>query len=974
MAYADQSHVQLIIQAGEIRGIRSGSAIGQLTARDALRRIIGNAPVSVTWTSANTVAIRRLGEPRVIKAAFQVASDPQPAPATPLDPPPVEQPQDITVTATRVARPGYEAPTPTTVLGQAQIEAKAPSRIADVINDLPQLAPTSTPTVNNGVVGGGIAGANFLNLRALGANRTLTLLNGRRVVGSALTGSVDINLLPSALVQRIDVVTGGASAAYGSDAVAGIVNLVLDDKFKGFKAEAQAGISQLGDGGSRKIEASVGLPFADGRGHIILSGQYLDDDGVGQANTRRWFGGYQIIQNPAYAPGNGQPTMTVAGPVGVSNMTPGGLITAGPLRGIQFGEGGRLQPYDFGFVSGAAQLGGTYIDSQGTLVLATPMKLVSTFGRASYEVTDDVTLFAEGSYGRTKVEFDVGFNTRPGNITIRSDNAFLPSELRQRMAQAGISSFVMGRRNDDIGRGRSINKRSLARGVVGADVSLGGSWKANTYYQYGRSRVYNIVANNMIVPNFTNAVDAIVDPGTGTIVCRSRVAGCAPFNVFGLGSPSAAAIAYVLGTATGITTLQQHVAAASVRGEPFSIWAGPISVAGGVEYRHESAIATADDLSIANAFNVGNYKPTNGSYRVAEGFAEVVVPLLRDSRFGKSLDLNGAVRYTDYSTSGGVATWKIGATYDISSQVRLRGTRARDIRAPNLSDLFLGGQTNTGNVIDPLNPANGLNSRFVTSGNPALTPEIAQTTTAGIILRPKLLGNFTISADWYRIKLSDSIFTVAAQTVVDQCFAGVSIYCSQIIRGTNGLISQINLIPLNASVQRVSGLDFESSYSTGLDGVSLPGRLMLRAMLSYTYRFDTLANGVRDNNLNEISQSGLSSSGPPKWRYFGSLTYANNRGSLTLIGRGVGHGTYDNSFTPATIAENSFAGATYFDLSGTIKVSDSKLELFGVIQNLLGKDPPISPRPNTPGATVGVAQQYFDTIGRQFRIGARVRL
>ena len=270
---------------------------------------------------------------------------------------------EIVVTGSRVLRNGNEAPSPVTVIGTEDLAILARPRVADALNELPALAGSTTPRTAGVGVGGGTAGTNLLNLRNLGVIRTLTLLDGRRIVPSTTIGAVDVNLLPTGLVRQVDVVTGGASAVYGADAVAGVVNFLLDTEFTGFKADAQAGVTTRGDGGTQSINVSAGRAFADDRGHIVLNASYVNNGEV-LFRERGFADGAYIIGNPAATAANGLPRRLLVRGAGLSLATPGGLITSGPLRGTQFDQNGAPQPFTFGTTSGAYTVSPDAYDSK----------------------------------------------------------------------------------------------------------------------------------------------------------------------------------------------------------------------------------------------------------------------------------------------------------------------------------------------------------------------------------------------------------------------------------------------------------------------------------------------------------------------------------------------------------------------------------------------------------------------------------
>ncbi|QTH20944.1 TonB-dependent receptor [Rhizorhabdus wittichii] len=883
---------------------------------------------------------------------------------------------DIVVTGTRVVRDGYLAPTPTTVVGVAEIQKSAQVQLADYINQLPQLSNSLSPTTNRN---GSSSGASFLNLRGLGVNRTLVLLDGRRVTPSSLTGNVDFALLPQALVQRVDIVTGGASSAWGSDAVAGVVNLVLDREFKGLKGEIVSGISDHGDGGQFKANLSFGTPFADGRGHFIASVEHNELKDVPRAGSRDWYKGWNIVNNPAYVAGGSAPMRLLVPNVGLSRSTPGGLISAGPLAGTQFLAGGEPARFNPGSVSGLLSYGGDgYLAGQDQQLL-TPVNWDTVYARAEYEVSPAFTLFADGNYAKADSSYSVRLYQRDGNITISRQNAYLDPVTAARMDAAGLTSFQLGKLHTDLPVAKVKSSRELIRGVVGATGDLGGSWSYDAYYQYGRTLFDTAAVNNVITANYNNAVDA-VDQGliqtgvaNGNIVCRSSLTspgnGCVPFDVFGTGGVSQAAQDYIFGEATQSTVIKQQVAAANLRGEPFSLWAGPVSVALGVEWRKEQYNARQPDpISLTNGFFLGNYKPSAGSFNVREGYFEAVVPLLVDLPFAKRVEFDGAVRYTDYSTSGSIATWKAGLSWEVDDQLRLRGTISRDIRAPNLNELFLASASTNFAIVDPVAGGN-YSVRRVVAGNRNLGPERAITKSAGIVYRPNWFPGFSASVDVYDIKIDDAIFTPDAQVVIDQCQAGVQALCAAISRGAGNLVTEIRVLPQNVLSERARGLDIDASYRRPLG----EGQLSIRALASHVFKreVDSFGTFLRYDG---VTGDGL---GLPKWRAQTTVTYDRGGFSTTLTSRYVSGGVLNKAWGPADIDDNSTASRTYFDLSASYTFSrthGTEMQIFGVVQNLFDKDPAVSVATSGNAFTsTGTNASFFDTIGRQFRVGVRFR-
>jgi len=936
------------------------------------------------------------------------AATPTPAPA-PAATEPAAGP-DITVTGTRIVRDGYKAPSATAVLGAAEIENKAPANIADFVNELPSVSGSTAPRANVGSVSAGQVGINALNLRNLGANRTLILLDGRRVAASTLGGLVDINTIPQALVKRVDVVTGGASADYGSDAVAGVVNFVLDKNFTGLKGSIQGGVTTYGDDRNYNLSLTAGFRFGGDRGHFIISGELAHNDGITGIGDRTWYDYRKLFANPANpsgTAGNGQPQFLNLTGVGFATATPGGIITSGPLKGTYFGRGGTPTQFNYGsIVSGNFMQGGDYkyadFGTSGDLDPKTGRQ--SVYGRLSFDVTSNFELFAEGSYSRATAregalnQFNFGAAAAGSGITIQPDNAFIPASIKPLVT----APFALGTFNGDLGSEVATTERSSLRMVIGADGkldALGSNWSWDVSAQRSVNRIYTDFRTT-ITSRYNQAIDAVVNPATGAIVCRSTLTnptnGCVPYNVFGTGVNSDAALNYVLGTSWGRTKLTENVFAANLRGEPFSTWAGPVSIAAGIEHRTESVSGTNDPLTTATTkpYFAGNFFASAGSYNVTEGYFETVVPLAKDVSFAKSLDLNGAVRATKYSISGYVTTWKVGLTYSPVDDITFRVTRSRDIRAPNLAELFQAGQTSTTSIPDPFRNNASTTVSQITSGSLNLRPEKADTFTAGVVLTPRFLPGFAASVDYYNVKIGDAISTPTAASAVSQCFLGNTTFCSQITRATtgtqiNGLfpIASVAVIPVNVARQIARGLDFEASYRGKVAG----GELTLRGMATRflkNYSNDGITpaiDTVGTNGTNGTLRNSL-----PKWRYLVSLSYDRDPVSLSFTARGISAGVYNTSYIECTttcpvqtaaqaaanptINNNRLPGAIYFDTNVTFKLPKN-IDLFVAVDNIANKDPAsMAFGPSIGAAPLSYNPLLYDVLGRTFRVGLRFKM
>jgi outer membrane receptor protein involved in Fe transport len=1015
--FARQSNQEILFPSTLVAGKRTRGVRGNLEPRAALQALLQGTGLRV---DGGSVLFLRQAEPVAMAPAPQrqtasytpqirtlVAQDVNQgggslAPQAEAE---AEVPGEILVTGSRIVRNGNDAPTPTTVLSMEAINERSPANVADYLNQLPAMGQGNTPRTTT-VYANATGGANQINARGLGVTRTLTLLDGRRVVGSGMNPAVDINMLPQNLVQRIDVVTGGASAAYGSDAVAGVVNFILDSNFTGLKGNFNVSQTDYSDGRVVSGDLAFGAKFGGDRGHVLLSGTYYKGDGIDFYDSPRpWYRpGLNTMTNPAWTATNGQSGLIVREDIGIT-ATPGGVISAGPLKGIMFLPEGQIGNFVSGdIVQGLNQAGGTFVpNSQSRGSLLPEDKHWNIYGRLSYELTDNITAIVEASYaGNDTTNWSAIYTRNPGTtaITVSRANPYLPLSVRQAMDTASVTTFPLARIFYDMtgdpdshnGQAGYFRRQDRILAALEGSFATSGKWRA--YYQRGHSKVWYTRENNIIVGRFNQAVDAVANPATGgvpgvavgTPVCRSTLTaptnGCVPMNIFGEGLLGANAIAWVTGASDGLLTRQdidfyQHVWSIDGQYSPFATWAGDVSIAAGFEYRKENFDSSADPTSMASQWNVGNYKGAAAGYNVKEFFGEVLVPLLKDAPLAKSVEFNGAVRRTDYSTSGEVTTWKAGLSWQVSEDLRLRGTRSRDIRAPNLNDLFAPASQFVNQYFDRTQPGSPQVPNFTLSGgNPNLTPEIADTWTAGGIYQPGWLPGFSLSVDWYKIDIKDAITGVGAQTIIDMCYGfnrpQNPAACSSIVPAagsTNLINATIYTAGINAQNVAVEGIDYEASYRTELATISgnLPGALAVRLLVSQRLKDQT--------NLPGDSQpAALGTYGSLKWKAFLTTSYSVGPSRTTLTTRYYGPANISNQPTTSStgypVNFNHVPAFWYFDLNQNydINVSGQKVTLYAGIENLFDKAPP-----PIPGGRAFGSDAPYDLIGRTYRIGFRFK-
>ncbi|WOF44421.1 TonB-dependent receptor [Sphingopyxis indica] len=880
-----------------------------------------------------------------------------PAGAQASDEPATRADDEIIVSGSRIQRSGFDAPTPTTVIGEAELRQGNRPSIGEVLNDMPSFRGTQTPATSTGNTSSGTAQA---DLRSLGASRTLTLLNGHRFNGAA-----DLNTVPQALIERVDVVTGGASAAWGSGAVAGVVNIILKDDLTGLQGGIDGGISSRGDAQRYGANLAWGTDFADSRGHFMIGADFLQDKGAFDRKSR------PNMEGGIFPRADGQLVLTRD--VNYTIINNGGSIlalTAAPYN-LVFNPDGSVGPFPLGSeTAGQFTVGGGGQNIYDYVAVTSPYKRANVFARASYEFSDAATLWVQGSYNRMWSDF--GFFPETPIVVISQDNAFLTPTARDQLADAGVTyPFILGRILDDVGPTHYLGYHYVRRnleGAIGLDGDLGGGWSYNAYYDHGELRNNQSLYNQRIPARFNSAVDSVLVSGVPT--CRINAdadpanddAACVAINLFGNGNISPEAIDYAFGAGQAITTSKLDAAGASIQGQAFSTWAGPVDVAFGTDFRWEKYTTNyVDPLSEAGALATLNYSATNGKFDVKEVFGEINVPLL-DIEGAAKLEVNGAARYSDYSTSGGIWSWKTGSTLRLVDDLLLRAVYSRDIRSPSISEYFTSRGTNIGNVADPYR-GNAVQANVVSyvGGNPDLTPEVSHTLTLGGSYSPGFAPGLQLSVDYYEIEITNVIVTLLAQDVLNTCYAatpGDPTCGGLIVRAGDGSIASISRTYRNLAEYKTRGLDIEASYRKQVG----PGTLSLRALATHVFEL-LIDDGVQTTDRAGIV-GGETAFGTPKWRVTGSVSYQTGDFGVDLRARYVDGGIYSTQIGPngQPIENNDIASRTYIDLGLQFKATED-FTFFANVNNLFDRDPPL----------IVYNNPNYDQIGRYFSIGAKAK-
>lgn len=904
---------------------------------------------------------------------------------------------EIVVTGSRVIKDGNNSPSPVTVVATDDLQSVQPSlSLSESLDILPAFAGSrgagSNPS-STGSVGAGNGSANQLNLRNLGPEKTLVLIDGHRLAPTSFSGLVDVDTIPEMLIQRVDVVTGGASAVYGSDAVSGVVNYVIDKNFNGIKAKASSGISEYGDAASYNMGVAAGTDIGS-RGHFEASYMFRQEEGVLRRSDRPWMNlagitGLGTEANP----------YTITQGIRQKDFPFGGLITNGVLAGQTFKENGVLSPIVHGTPTGtsAIEIGGDggYWDSS----LLQPSKAHQVFARADYELTDSVNAYVQFS-GNFKTDRNYADNIRLNNATFAYDNPFLADEYQQQLADAGQTTF---RLREIMGNGPRVSAKSKSQqwmAFAGLWGDVGGyNWTLD--YLHGRSKLDTVLRNNVNNQRLAYALDA-VESG-GNIVCNVTLTNpgladdCVPLNVFGPTAASSEALDYVLGNVyfDAVTTMDDVTG--SFAGSPFDTWAGPVNMAVSAEWRKVSfnsvSSSNLDDLvdCTGTRFNCDPdstvwqgifFTSPTVSQRVWEAAYEVDVPLLVDSPIARSLNVNGAVRYTDYDTTGSYWTWKLGVDWHLSDSLRFRATRSRDIRAPTLYDLY---SPSNGSLISPVDLLTGTTPVVTgrTGSNPDLTAEIGNTLTGGVVWTPT--PEFSIALDGYHITVSNAVSTVQGwnEAIQQSCYdsGGSSPFCDLQDRpngytdtsAANAVTGWYSL-PINIAEIETYGADLEANYRSELFTRPFNARLLVAWQPHLYYRQPT----VETRDQGGVAFGPLGTAPTPEFRVTGLVRFSPvehltvdvlQRWRSSLKISGIDSQVFENGKMDAF-------GTTSLTLTWDTDVGAAESAFFVSVSNLFDAKPPVGGYTSN-GTRAGLRDGYAvgdDVRGRYFTAGFRIKM
>jgi iron complex outermembrane recepter protein len=933
----------------------------------------------------------------------------------------------VEITGSRIRSLNADSPSPVQVLSAEDIAQSGAVNLQELLLKNPTLG---TPAISrtNSNFSTSSAGVAVVDLRNLGTGRTLVLVNGRRhVAGVPGDTAVDLNTIPTDFIERVEILTGGASAAYGSDAVAGVVNIILKKNFNGLTVEFEKGQSAKSDDKRDVFSLTMGANGADGKSNIMAHIGYTKQGAV-FSNKR--------------APTDDISTAFLTGdPADMFNFTTPFLSSYAPQG--RFFVGNTSRTYDEAgnevawSTNGSATSPARGFNRQAQRTIAIPVERYLFASKGELAFTENHSAFLEASYAqsqtRTQLEpfpFD-SLATHPstgGQVPaeilvngVLTPNPLIPASLLAQMTDTdgdGVRDYFFTRRLSEVGNRGNNAERDTFRVITGAKGTLFGNWDYETFIGYGATKESQVSSGQVNVLNFKYALEAVPDVNdvdgdgdTTEAICSNadaRAQNCVPVNVFGFNSISPAAFNYIQAPSLLSTFTSQKLAGANFRGDLVKLPAGPLSIAGGLEWREEYARSEFDPLQQAG-LNAGNAIPrTEGEFDVTDGYLEARIPLVKDAPFAKSLALSGAVRSGKYSTVGNTTSWTAALEWSPVSDIRVRATQALAVRAPNINELYSPPSQTFPSVTDPCvgvtatsvgqydvacraNPgvaANiAANGSFTLSqadlqgtsgfdrGNPNLKQEEGNSTTIGIVFTPTsipALRNFNFSLDYFKIKIDDAIVSTPRDFILQQCYGGDASFCQFVTRraaaqGPNsaGSLSFVDSAVTNSGGLFTEGFDITAGYADKLG----PGRFNSR--LAYTRVNKGYVIPLRgsdpDNFAGEV--------GAAKDKFELRLGYSLGAFGLQTTTTYIGKSSLDDQLLLSFGAEPgsiTVPAKTYVDFQVTYTYQ--KAQFFFGMDNAFDTK---APRFDTNGLITGgitgsgTASDVYDAIGQRYYAGLR---
>ncbi|MEJ2127483.1 MAG: TonB-dependent receptor [Woeseiaceae bacterium] len=903
------------------------------------------------------------------------------------------QVEEIIVTGSRIKRRDFNSPSPITSINRESLEASSQATMEALLNTMPQVAPNFGRASNN--PGDGKA---HVDLRGVGPGRTLVMLNARRFAPSGTGNDVDLNNIPRALIDRIEVITGGASTVYGSDALAGVVNFITRDDFEGISIEGNYGLTEEGDAAASDINIAWGTDFRDGRGNVAVFAGYHDREEL--------FASERKLTSVTWQ--NDPETGELF--EGGSFRAPAGAIFApqhdfgnGPDF-VTFNPDGTPRPLD--------QLADRY-NFQEVNYLQTPLERKSAGILGRYEMDNGLEWYLESMFVANTSGAELAPVPAGGFFTFSIDNPLFTPETVSMLQTSyevapGTAQAFIAKRVNEVGQREIDLETEYWRTAIGLRGTIGGSWDFDAWATYTTNEEDEFQRNDVSASRLAQAM--LVDPQTGQ--CLDPSGGCVPISLFGEGSITPEAADFVrVPAAQNVTDREQYLAAVVFTGTLFEMPAGPVDVATGIEWRRDEVSFEADPiLFTGDTIGYRGDAPVDGTESVTELYAEAILPLYEDVGGAARLELELGGRYSKYDNAGGVETYKTGLNWQLNNSLRIRAMHQYAVRAPNNLELFKAQFVETESFVfdpeddpcsasqDPIGngieekcilqglPADqvgvfeatpGLPIDITRGGNPDLRPEAADTLTVGLVITPESLPNWNFAIDYFDLDIEDGIGDINAYNICFDVKNTSNLFCDKIQRGPTGDFESAEELFNNRGLFSTHGIDTQINYSG--DAPSFVGgdrgnQFGINILYTRTMSYKNQENPV-SSVLEGIGYFGTPFGNvggtAPKHRVSADFNYSTDRLGIILSTKWIS-GTdnwqkvdykYFGGDRPL-LAVPSIDEQFYADLYIRYDISDDIAVGFG-IANLFDSDAPLIPFSNTGNNT---DTGLYDVFGRSYRV------
>jgi len=932
--FAEQADLTLVFPFDETRKVMANRLVGKFRMGEAIELLLIDTGLTPTFSDHQSLSIvtdnrsklkgkemnvkKKAGLGAFLAAIFSVSAGAQDTTDSATGKAMIEE---VVVTGSRLARKDLNSVGPVTVITAPEIAATGVTSLEVLLQRLPSSAgfggnQTSAYWVSNGW------GTPQINLRGMGINRTLVLLNGRRIVagGTGANTSVDLSMIPISIIERIEVLKDGASAIYGADAVAGVVNIITKKEFDGVEASVKAGAAFKGDGEELQLDLSWGV--TSDKGSLMASISYQNTGNVYMPDR---------VDCPRFEV-NGE--LVCFG----SSSTIGGRALLPDGSRINFnqdpnGDPSSWAPYD--------PLVHNF-DFNQSFNAVNPMERISFSAFGNRRLTDSIEVIGELMYTNRQTNQPAS-PTTVRNISIAASHPTNPT---------GQDVFIERRRFAESGDRQFFQETNTFRALAGLQGEFGDSWKWDVSYNWGRNTGTDGSSNIVNLLRLNETLDTNVC-GTGGIPCA---------NILGFGNTTQEVFDYVLFTMVGTGGNEQKSFTANVSGELFDMPAGSFLLAAGIESRQDKGWRNPDSLVVIGAANTNAADPISGTVKADEIYVEASMPLLAGAAFAESLDLDFAFRYSDYDTFGGADNYKVGINWQIVESFKVRANFSTAFRVPNVNELFGGVAEGNLTTTDPcsgwdlLDPASvvyvncqadgvpvgftQLGNTILTTvgGNSSLAPESADTFTLGIVYQPMFLEGLSLTVDYYDVEITDAITQIPGSTKLDVCYNTPGLahdFCSaeSFTRSAlSGDVDFLSAVPVNTGKETIKGVDFGLVYNFDISGIATTFDWKTTLLNEYEITpFNGAAPIVLDGNI------GGGNGGYSSQQSYVSMNFQGNKWTGNYAIQVIGKGNDFNASAPAI--GSKIDTVTYHYLQGSYVVSENATVAVG-IDNLFDKSAP----------------------------------